>query len=236
MEIVGDLMMSSFDSLGLNEPRASSPNDISSSKRRRIALACLDCRRRKPKCDRIYPACTRYQKGGQAGTCTYDTGALETIIADGSNSRARFSSHPVVGHQDPETSAVSKHVASPGPFVQQQIVDGDATSLAGVLAHIDRLENRIVGLEKAAHGPKEHPGPRETDTNSSYRPNHGFIDSAKQRDAEPIMFRGKSSKTQFYGASHHTSNLSLVGYRSYFSGMERLIKYSYLDCGASRRK
>ena len=42
-----------------------------SSKRRRIALSCINCRRRKVKCDRITPACIRCQKGGIADQCLY---------------------------------------------------------------------------------------------------------------------------------------------------------------------
>ena len=38
-------------------------------KRRRLALSCVACRRRKVKCDRTYPTCVRCQKGGSA--CDY---------------------------------------------------------------------------------------------------------------------------------------------------------------------
>src|ERR1700749_211385 len=38
-------------------------------KRRRLALSCVACRRRKVKCDRTYPTCVRCQKAG--ATCDY---------------------------------------------------------------------------------------------------------------------------------------------------------------------
>lgn len=44
----------------------------SGTRRKRKALSCLDCRRRKLKCDRVFPACSRCIKGGIADTCTYD--------------------------------------------------------------------------------------------------------------------------------------------------------------------
>src|SRR5271170_512341 len=40
-------------------------------KRRRIALSCVDCRRRKVKCDRSYPSCLRCKQGGHADSCVY---------------------------------------------------------------------------------------------------------------------------------------------------------------------
>ncbi|PWY78371.1 hypothetical protein BO70DRAFT_388176 [Aspergillus heteromorphus CBS 117.55] len=41
-------------------------------KRKRISLSCFDCRRRKLKCDREFPACGRCRRAGQAETCYYD--------------------------------------------------------------------------------------------------------------------------------------------------------------------
>ena len=41
------------------------------SKRRRLALSCVDCRRRKVKCGRELPTCVRCIKGGNADNCQY---------------------------------------------------------------------------------------------------------------------------------------------------------------------
>lgn len=201
-------MMSSYDESGQNEPQPSSPNDARSSKRRRIALACLDCRRRKLRCDRIYPACTRCQKGGHASSCTYDAGAVETNVADGSNQKPQLSTN---GYQESERLGVSRNMASPASFVHQYALDTDESALAGLRAHIYRLENRIVGLEKAAHAPQEHPRPRFIDKDCIHRSDSRDAGIAERQEKELMMFRGKSFKTQFYGASHHFSYLSLVG-------------------------
>lgn len=195
--------MSSYDESGQNETCSKSPSDIHSSKRRRVALACLDCRRRKLKCDRVYPACSRCQKGGHASSCTYDAGAVESIFADGSHQKTRF-------NQDPESLAKSKTVASPISFVHHHALDTDESALAGLRAHVNRLENRIIGLEKAAHAPQKHSTlPRLNDCSEHLTVGHA-LNSVRQEENETIMFRGKSFKTQFYGASHHTSYLSQV--------------------------
>lgn len=41
-------------------------------KRKRVVLSCLECKRRKIKCDRELPSCSRCSKIGQPGLCKYD--------------------------------------------------------------------------------------------------------------------------------------------------------------------
>lgn len=41
------------------------------ARKRRPALACIQCYGRKLKCGREYPACSRCAKGGKADQCTY---------------------------------------------------------------------------------------------------------------------------------------------------------------------
>ena len=56
-----------------------STSENQKSKRRRIALACQDCRKRKLKCDREYPICGRCRQTQHPEACTYDPGAAEEI-------------------------------------------------------------------------------------------------------------------------------------------------------------
>ena len=51
-------------------------------KRKRKALSCVDCKRRKLKCDRMYPACGRCIKGGYAHSCQYTSLDGVTVADD----------------------------------------------------------------------------------------------------------------------------------------------------------
>lgn len=61
------------------------------TKRKRKALSCFDCRRRKLKCDREYPTCSRCQKAGQADTCSYDERALASRHVSSNTSSLKHS-------------------------------------------------------------------------------------------------------------------------------------------------
>jgi len=50
-------------------------------KRRRPALACLPCHRRKLKCGREFPACERCRRRGHPHDCIYREVALRTSVA-----------------------------------------------------------------------------------------------------------------------------------------------------------
>ncbi len=200
-------MSSSYDSA----PNDHSPQDDTqpSSKRRRIALACLDCRRRKLKCDRLFPACTRCQRGGHSDTCTYDADAIEMVASPASMEKIRTA--PM--HREnaiPDVNQLPKQPATPNSFVQHHGFDTDNSSIGRLQTHIYQLENRLIGLERILHGSRHWPEKsRRVDPTKDAHLN-------ALRDPDPdveelMMFRGSSFKTQFYGATHHTSSLSHVG-------------------------
>ena len=200
--------MSNYES-GPNDHAEASPEDQHSTKRRRIALACLDCRRRKLKCDRLFPACTRCQKGGNAASCIYDPDAVESIAVSASAEKGRTNGLATNRQRDLENGGSSKTGASPTSFAHHHALDTDESAITGLKAHIYRLENRIIGLEKLANDPQHRYG-----LNSfvgALRPSkHSVLDSSSSEDKDLMMFRGKSFKTQFFGASHDTSYLSYV--------------------------
>lgn len=72
--------------LGRTPPALSPPAfDSREHKRRRKALSCYDCRRRKLKCDRTFPACSRCVKAGLASACTYAFDEAESATGKLSN-------------------------------------------------------------------------------------------------------------------------------------------------------
>ncbi|KAF6237152.1 hypothetical protein HO173_004620 [Letharia columbiana] len=185
-----------------------SPHDETpASKRRRIAFSCLDCRRRKLKCDRLFPSCTRCQKGGHPESCTYDNEAVELATTQSSGEKNRTRDFPTAnGHGAPRTiprlpSVARSFAADEGEEAYPRPHSEDTTTrLYAQEERIRQLECRIIGLEKATHGARI---PELTQAELSIHSNR-----MAAADKETMIFRGKHFKTQFYGASHHTSYLS----------------------------
>ena len=171
------------------------------SKRRRIALACQDCRRRKLSCDRAYPACGRCRKGGQAATCTYHPDAIEAMSnSEGSGANGTRNATA--------TTSAQQALATPSPSVHHAQVETDDNLIGRMQLRINQLESRITSIEGAAdRDPKiSQLGPRLLTRMS------GMDASAElnPEEKEFMNFRGKSFKSSFYGASHHLSYLSHV--------------------------
>lgn len=193
----------------------SAPHDeTSASKRRRIAFSCLDCRRRKLKCDRIFPSCGRCQKGGHANACTYDSEAVDTLNQSAGNG--------IRNSRDLPNGGAPRTVARL-PSVARSFADDErdedytrpqpdtTTRFYAQEERIRQLENRIIGLETMASGSRSH-WPRSTRSPELTRAEtNSPSDRRAAAEKEAMIFRGKNFKTQFYGASHHTSYLSHVG-------------------------
>ena len=192
-----------------------SPNeDTQAPKRRRIAFSCLDCRRRKLRCDRVFPSCSRCQKSGHPGSCTYDSGAVESALTQFSEERNRprdFSTANSYGASRtvPRLPSVApSFVADEGGERRPRTPSADTTArLYAQEERIRQLEYRIIGLEKAAHATRS---PERTQAEADL-----YSDPRAAVDKEAMIFRGKSFKTQFYGASHHMSYLSHVRRNSF---------------------
>ena len=165
-----------------------------SVKRRRIALACLDCRRRKLKCDRIFPACSRCQKAGHPETCTYDPNAVDTVIEKSSTDFPRSDGRLEV---PPNTL---RRPADSTSFAYHYQLDTDDTIVSRMETHIHRLENRIIDLERVVNSDRQSAVPQ-----NSIRPNANDLLDREPENKDLITFRGKNFKTIFYGASHATS-------------------------------
>ncbi len=191
--------------------------DNSNSKRRRIAFSCLACRRRKLKCDRIYPSCSRCQKGGHPDACTYDSAAMELGLHQSSGDKPRGIGDPFSGEADltktiPRLPSVARSFAADeeAELPSRPPPENATSKLYAQEERIRQLENRIIGLENSIHGA------RPQWQGMAAGPNFMKYDVKKasdERDAamkETMIFRGKSFKTQFYGASHYSSYLSHV--------------------------
>ena len=208
----------SSNGIGREEP--SPHDDTPAPKRRRIAFSCGDCRRRKLRCDRVYPSCSRCQKGGHPESCTYDSEAVESALTHFPEERNRTRDlstangfGPSRGIHRPSSVAPSFGVDGGAEKRPQFQSEDTAARLYAQEERIRQLEYRIIGLEKANHDASSPEGTRLEPR--SYSDPKAAVD-------KDMIFRGKNFKTQFYGASHHTSFLSHV----------RWITFSILLCCA----
>ncbi|KAI9705774.1 MAG: hypothetical protein M1820_005022 [Bogoriella megaspora] len=184
----------------------------SAPKRKRKAFSCYDCRRRKLKCDREHPACSRCIKAGHADTCRYGSGPLddegeddeENPSPDGNQNRT-FGlpppNRPAVGHTNPRPDKSSN----------------GTTDRSTASKRIALLEHRLAMIEGKPSGPTptmgrlEHPIPVIAASNSDFSSKPTTDTAAReilgmvrpgQNEPEPMVFRKKGFKTQFFGASH----------------------------------
>ena len=203
-----------MSSNGTAHEEPSGHDDSPAAKRRRIAFSCFDCRRRKLKCDRLFPSCTRCQKGGHPESCTYDSEAIETTQSVGDRNLTHvFSAEN--GHGAPR--AVPRLPSVARSFAADEGQEGysrnhSEDTIARLYSQEERirqLECRIVGLEKATHGAKS-PGHTPAAESNLHSTPRAHVDN------EAMIFRGKNFKTQFYGASHPTSYLTHVIFLNLF--------------------
>ena len=196
-------------------PEEPSPHDETSApKRRRIAFSCLDCRRRKLRCDRLYPACSRCQRAGHPQSCNYDSEAVEFALTHFSEERNRTrdisrANHHATPTTGPRLPSVARSFAADecGEGYPRSQSEDTKARLCAQEERIRQLEYRIIGLEKITHGTRS---PERTQAEP-----RSYANPKVAVDKEAMTFRGKSFKTQFHGASHHTSCLFHVR-RKYF--------------------
>jgi hypothetical protein len=61
-----------------HEPPESDPNQRS-AKRRKLQIACTQCRDRKTRCDGARPVCSTCDRRGKAAACAYEQDELPTL-------------------------------------------------------------------------------------------------------------------------------------------------------------
>jgi hypothetical protein len=196
--------------LAQNASQASSTPERSNTedrKRKRDVLSCLDCRRRKLKCDRGFPACSRCVKGGVAALCTYNSfhGATDgqQDELDASADEDARPQKKARGHLGMRLNELAREVGPPGNFMHS------ASALSAQSNVIKSLESRLATLEKVLS---------QTSTSEIFRPEgaHAVTTPIPKSEphragkAETHLFKGRGLRTQFYGPSNATSLLAHV--------------------------
>ncbi|MCJ1445376.1 MAG: hypothetical protein MMC23_005881 [Stictis urceolatum] len=190
-----------------------------STKRRRKALACYDCRRRKLKCDRLWPACSRCIKAGQPNACRYDSIPSPAAGAAGAQGchREESTSADEVGEVGPSL-ADAVHVLAPrqlGPTAglvrkargETGVGAGAEVSSKSVLQarRIERLEERVGRLEDRSVGAG---GARAWEGKEAWRGTGGGEGEKGGMGIDMMFFKGKGVRTVYYGGSQPTSMIS----------------------------
>lgn len=181
-------------------------------KRRRLALSCVACRRRKVKCDRTYPTCVRCQKGG--ATCDYvsytskqgeglPTPDDESPHLRRESSVASWTEEAHVWHdraKERDTQARSQEDAV-HPSTSQ-------TKNPPAPKPLQELQERVLELETFIRttSPASRPVP------SLHLPSDKALSTfargaAGEPDYERALLRGRAFKTQYFGPSHGASIL-----------------------------
>lgn len=167
-------------------------------KRKRNVLSCLDCRRRKVKCDHGLPACSRCVLRGVASSCTYEVlpgdkfGQHDEFVEPQDEGRALAKEGPCPSYSNPSNGSV----ATEAPLVPMKaFLEQKAT--------ITRLEDRLSLLERiVARG----------DSSVTGAPPPGMLEQESEKPKQPEihLFKGRGFRTQFYGTSCPTSLLASV--------------------------
>jgi hypothetical protein len=172
-------------------------------KRRRKALSCYECRRRKVKCDRGAPSCNRCKETGQAGSCSYTLDAPVHVIDEDPSESA---DEHMTNHQR------RQNIANPTANVPDEIL----SILKQQERRIAQLEDKLAGSDKPLSrewkGLEQFvAGPRISMAENSMSKMQIYIQEQEQKEPETIPIRGgRGFETKFYGASNSTSLISYV--------------------------
>ncbi len=173
-------------------------------KRRRPALSCEQCRRRKIKCDRTYPCGQCLQ--AKATECTYSPGSLPVTTGhmnrapvDNAPERAAIPNRAKIPSIPSSIHQSSNHSSSPHATHASDGTETTWPSPARESLHHEQLSSkalleRVLNLEK-----KIAPANEDTSQDSPTRLARKEIFGKLERKQN---IRGTVSKTRFFGQSH----------------------------------
>ena len=181
-----------------------SDESIGDRKRKRKALSCFDCRRRKLKCDREAP-CGRCRKAGHPETCVYnpETSATTDIVHENRDIPAQQ-----LRRKHSDSWQLRDEAETHLLWVENgtQSMESVVSKVYSQSERIAQLESRVALLENLARQPL-----RQERTHAVNSPEALAIREKEQRnEPETMLVKGKAFRTIFYGASNATSILAHV--------------------------
>lgn len=185
-------------------------------RRRRPPLSCTECRRRKLKCDRSLP-CGQCIRSKTADSCVF------VGPQPGASSGTSRRMSPTVSRMRLPSGCDDQAGESGGMFVfDSKLSSKSNTNRVSKRSHPDELRDlrqRLRVLEKALtkSNPLQTPETSIGDTFSEVGTGTGThsTEAAGVEDRVRFLpdssFRGKKSKTRYFGRSHYTTTVSFVG-------------------------
>lgn len=208
------------------------------SKRRRLALSCVACRRRKVKCDRTFPTCVRCQKGEVS--CDYisytgpkrPTEALPTPSDENANRQREAS---VASWTEEADIWHSSSVQNAHQLLSQEAHVQDASSAAQ--AHPPAMlqaQTPLMAPDLNVRAPRLPPAssePLQAKILGKWFPQLVASES-RLPDHERASLRGKGFKTKYHGPSHAANILLQTEQLSKFA-KETLSRVPVLEASRS---
>jgi hypothetical protein len=191
--------------------RSPREESVGETRRKRKVLSCYACRRRKLRCDRGYPSCSRCRKAGLATSCSYDERSLQS------------------SHSEPGALLSPKQgrITTPAPLEWSS--SNPVPQVRHPTSHvrqISRVENRPSPLEASQTSGTwqllNEPG--STTKNSQQRPavkadsENALPSPFGATQTQMVIFRGENFKTQYYGGSNPPSIIAHVRFTNNFPG------------------
>ena len=181
-------------------------------KRRRLALSCVACRRRKVKCDRTFPTCVRCQKGGVSCDYVSYTKGDSTIPTPGSDDDSQGQREPSVSSWTEEANnwhARSKQHANTRPPPDAGAVPTPVPPSKPPTRTLLELQERVIELETYVKSAGARPISSEMYLGMGHPIGPGAIEDrgVALQDHERALLRGKGFKTRYFGPSHAASLL-----------------------------
>lgn len=179
-------------------------------RRKRLGLSCRECKRRKVKCGRQQPVCTRCTEIGHPEQCVYDQPMPNERLSvrpgvhtplDDFNA---LTAHNAAGYFPASASAA----AVPNVYQLQQH-DGSRR-------RVEELESRLRDLERTLDGanvplvPGASPPSDRLTTDSLNHDTDNDGTAPFDAETEPIIIPGSAFKTRFFGASHSASVIAHI--------------------------
>jgi hypothetical protein len=180
-------------------------------KRKRKTLSCYECRRRKLKCDREEPSCSRCRKAGQPELCSYvyDVSSLSASRQLSTTPGLLPSSLSAAHQLDPSPHGVPSrnHITrSSSPRVSSQFLDisGKEYAPSTLQAAQNQGTWQLLGhVSLASNGAEARPAISADVTDGSQ----------ESIPKETVIFRGENFRTQYYGGSNATSSIAHVRFQ-----------------------
>ncbi|KAH8703511.1 hypothetical protein BGW36DRAFT_369443 [Talaromyces proteolyticus] len=187
-------------------------------RRRRKTVSCYDCRRRKLRCDREQPACSRCRKAGLADSCSYDqipipklpVKQVAALPASPSTSLTTANAFtPAANHGSASRASESTNPIAPAA--------AEWNESANFKTSLEATRNsgswQLLGRRFASAGPPNEErlaisNATPAAANSPYRPS----------TPDAVIFRGENFKTHYYGSSNS------IGLISHFPELRSFMK------------